>query len=417
MKKNKNLKLNIIIIICLVILLLICGIYLYIFFSGYNYMNKYKQKVYPSTYIYGKDISNMNDKDLSLYLVNLENEIQNIKLSININEKNYNYQLRDLGIYINKEEIIKQILYNSEKNSLYYSIKRLFKKDIDKYNYKIIYSEVNIKDFVNKLKKQVDIEGLSGELKMVDRNLSYEGYKEGYSLNKEQLIKTIETEIYKSLKNNDIDNIKVIKVKAQGKKIDKSNKDLSSINKKISMYNTKYFHDTNRDQNLKMALNSIDKVVVMPNEEFSFFDYAGPYDKEGYLKYDDMIGNGVCQVSTTLYNALLLMGIKATDRSVHSEVTEYVAGGLDAMVASNGNESLSDFKFKNTLSYPIYISAYLKDDLICIDIWSNEEALSGYSYKSESIKRNDYVYDTYLYTFKDNQFINKEHLATNSYKN
>lgn len=417
MKKNNKKKHNIIIIVCLFILVFIVSIYLYIFKSGYDFMNKYSNRVYPDTYISGKNISNMSDEELSLYLVNLENKIQNIKISININEKNYNYKLQDLGIYIDKEEIISNVLYNSEKTSLYASIKRLFNGKTDKYNYKIIYSQINIKDFVNNLKKQVDIEGLSGELKMTDRNLSYEGYKEGYSLDKEKLIDAIETEVYKSLKNNDINDIKVIKINASGKKIDKSNKDLSSINKKVATFATEYFHDTARDQNLKMALNSIDKVVVMPGEEFSFFDYAGPYNKEGYLKYDDMIGNGVCQVSTTLYNALLLMGIKATDRSVHSEVTEYVAGGLDAMVASNGNESLSDFKFKNTLSYPIYISAYLEDNFIKIDIWSNEDALLGRTYKSESVKRNNYVYDTYLYTIKDNQIINKEHLATNSYIN
>lgn len=417
MKKKKKTSRTIFLLVCFLILFFIMGIYLYIFISGKNFMKEYKYKVYPNTYISGVDIGNMSDKELSSYLVSLEGKIQNIKVNMTINDKNYNYTLKDLGVFINKEEILKTILLKEEKASLYDSVMRLFHGGEDQYNYKIIYSEVAIKDFVNNLKKQVDIEGLSGELKMNNRSLSYEGYKEGYSLDKEKVIDQIETEIYKNLKNKKIEDIKVITIKAKGKKIDNRNKDLSSINKKISSFSTKYYHEINRDINLKIATNSIDKVVIMPKEEFSFFDYVGPYDKEGYVEYEKMIGNGVCQVSTTLYNALLLASIKSTERSVHSDVTEYVPGGMDAMVASLNGENTSDFKFINTLDYPIYISAYLTDDRICIDIWSNENALNNKKYKSESVRINSSTYNSYLYTYdeKDN-LLKKELLGVNTYQ-
>ncbi len=415
MKKRKKIQ-TLFLFVCIFLLFLIVGIYIYLYSSGKSFMDTYKNKVYPNSYISGVAIGDMNDHELSLYLVSLEEKIKNIKLNINVNDKNYNYTLGDLGVYINKEEILRNVLLKKEKNSLYASIMRLFHGGVDTYNYKIVYSEVSIKDFVNLLKKQVDIEGLSGELKMKNRTLSYEGYREGYSLDKEKVIRQIESAVYKSLKNENIDDIKVINVKAKGEKIDKSNKDLSSINKKVASFSTKYYHSMG-EKNLEMALSFIDQVVVMPNDTFSFFNYVGPYDKAGYVEYDGLVGNGVCQVSTTLYNALLLTGIKATERSVHSDVSEYVPGGMDAMVSSLDGKNTTDFQFINTLDYPIYISAYLTEDKVCIDIWSNENALLDKVYKVESIRIDSYTYQSYLYTYDVNGvLLKKDLLGVDSYR-
>ena len=414
MKKKKVVR-NILIIICSIILVFIMGIYVYIYYFGKNTLLAYKYKVYPNTYIASNNVSGMSDKELVSYINNLEGDIKNIKLNITVNNKNYNYTLDDIGVYINKEELVNKILNNNYNKKVYTSIKRLSEGN-DKYSYKIVYSDTSIKDFVNNLKKQVDIEAISGELKVDDdRNLSYGGNKEGYSLDKDKVIEQIKAEIYKSLINTNIEDVRVINVKASGKKIDNSNKDLSTINTKIASFSTKYQH-TDGYINLKKAAEYIDKVVVMPKEEFSFFDYAGPYDKEGYVLYDDLIGNGVCQASTTLYNAILLSGIKATARTAHTDKPDYVMGGADAMVASINGESSTDFKFVNTLDYPIYISSYLDDNNIYVDIWSNDKVLDNKYYEVESIALGNNTYDIYLYTYRYNQLISKDYLYRDSYK-
>ena len=414
---KKGIKLSYIIIgICITILLLIVGTYTYIFVSGKKFMDEYKYKAYPSTYLSGVNVSNMTDKELATYIVNLEDDIKSIKLNITVNDRNYNYTLDDLGVSINKNETIKQILDQEGKKSLMASVNRLFNGGSDHYQYTITYSEIRIRKFVNELKKQVDIEALSGELKMQNKQVSYEGYKEGYALNKEKTKEIVESEIYKALKDQDVKKIKVINIKADGDKIDKSNHDLSSINKKISSYKVKYASNDILKNNLEIAIKDIDKVVVMPGKEFSFFEYAGPYDKEGYQSFKNMVGNGVCEVSTALYNAILQVGIIPTERAHHDERTDYVPGGLDAMVASLDNQSLSDFKFKNTLKFPIYISTYFDGEYVVVDLWSNEEALDKKEYKVESIMLNQLAYDTYLYTYQDGNMIDSTLLSRDFYK-
>jgi len=162
-------------------------------------------------------------------------------------------------------------------------------------------------------------------------------------------------------------------------------------------------------------VEDIDKVVILPGKEFSFFDYAGPYDKPGYLPFENMVGNGVCQIPTALYNALLLSGIKPTQRDKHGELVDYVPGGLDAAVASSGNNSLVDFKFKNTLKYPIYISSYIDGQYVVIDLWSNKDALEGYEYKVESVALNKLAYEVYLYKYKDGSIIDQELISKDLY--
>ena len=413
--KRNVLKISII-SICSLLILLIVGVYGYIFFSGKKFMDEYKYKAYPSSYLNGVDISGMSDKELSTYLVKLENNIKNIKINVNVNDKSYNYKLDDLGVSINKREVMKNIISKKEKTSIMSSVKRLFNSKKESYQYTITYSEIGIRDFVNNLKKQVDIEGLSGEIIEENHEVSYQGYKEGYSLDKDSTKKIVETEIYRALKNQKAEDIKVINVKATGEKIDKSDHDLSSIDTKISSFKVKYGKDEKLQNNLKIAIGDIDKVVIMPGNDFSFFDYAGPYDKTGYQAYENMVGNGVCQVSTALYNSLLNAGIKPTKRETHAELVDYVPGGLDAMVASSGNTNLTDFTFKNTLNYPLYISAYFEGEYIVIDLWSNKDALEGFDYKVESVALNKLAYKTYLYKYSNGEFVDQELISTDIYK-
>lgn len=117
----------------------------------------------------------------------------------------------------------------------------------------------------------------------------------------------------------------------------------------------------NRKHNVALAVSKIDGVVVHPEEEFSFNDVVGPRREErgfktAYVIVDGQftlgVGGGVCQVSSTLYNAVLLADLVVTTVHPHSLPVSYVAPSFDAMVSSG-----SDFCFVNTLSYPVTIKA------------------------------------------------------------
>jgi vancomycin resistance protein YoaR len=87
---------------------------------------------------------------------------------------------------------------------------------------------------------------------------------------------------------------------------------------------------------------------------------------------DSGLGGGICQVSTTLYNAILRANIKSVERVHHTLPSHYVPLGMDATV-DYGN---LDYKFKNTLEYPLYIEADTSGGQVTFNIYSNESLSS-----------------------------------------
>lgn len=138
----------------------------------------------------------------------------------------------------------------------------------------------------------------------------------------------------------------------------------------IAKFSTKYdASNTNRSGNLKIAANKINGTVLMPGEEFSYNEVVGKRTiEDGYRNakiYEngqvvDGLAGGICQISSTLYNAVLLANLEITERRNHSYTTSYVAAGRDATVVYG----VQDFKFKNTRTYPVKIEANVGNGIV-----------------------------------------------------
>ena len=137
----------------------------------------------------------------------------------------------------------------------------------------------------------------------------------------------------------------------------------------IAEFSTKLPNDTKaRDNNIKLACKIINGAVVNAGDTFSFWNILGGPTKEGgYEKaktftsdgeVTESYGGGVCQISTTIYNAVLkVKGLKVTERHKHSRDVPYIKDGKDAAVSYNS----ADLKFKNNLDYDIKIEAKVED--------------------------------------------------------
>ena len=151
------------------------------------------------------------------------------------------------------------------------------------------------------------------------------------------------------------------------------------------------------------------------SQVFSFFKNVGPYiGSNGFVFYDGVLGNGVCQVATTLYNAELLAGLTTIERYNHGQKSKYVNGGLDATVAVTRGY-VTDFRFRNDYDYPIYISAFVEGNKLTVEMWSSENAKAGNEYKTESVKLGYGAYKAYRHVYKDDQLIKTENLGTSYY--
>lgn len=134
---------------------------------------------------------------------------------------------------------------------------------------------------------------------------------------------------------------------------------------------------TDRKHNIKNALNSLNKIVIPPGEIFSFNKIVGRRTEEnGYRQakiivnneFVEGIGGGVCQVSSTLYNAALLAGLEIVEANKHSKQVSYVKYGFDAMV----NFGSSDLKFKNNTNQKITIITNFSNNSIRIRLFGEK---------------------------------------------
>ncbi len=131
----------------------------------------------------------------------------------------------------------------------------------------------------------------------------------------------------------------------------------------LAAYHTNYASSSaNRKSNVRLAASKIDGALLAPGESFSYNQSVGPRTATNGWKLAhqfqdgqvvDGIGGGVCQVSSTLYNAVLLAGLKVVERHNHSMPVAYLDPGRDATVSYGA----LDFRFANPTAGPIYISA------------------------------------------------------------
>ncbi len=128
-----------------------------------------------------------------------------------------------------------------------------------------------------------------------------------------------------------------------------------------------YTYDSNRVNNLHLAISKIDGLILNPGEEFSYNDVVGQRTEEaGFLAagaYDDgqvvqEIGGGVCQVSSTLYSACLYAQMEIVERSNHYFKVDYLDYSMDATVSWPS----PNFRFRNNTEYPIKIHAFCNDE-------------------------------------------------------
>ena len=154
----------------------------------------------------------------------------------------------------------------------------------------------------------------------------------------------------------------------------------------LSTFTTRYdVSDVDRTTNLRLACQKINGTVLLAGETFSYNDVVGARTvAAGYKNakiYEagqvvDGLGGGICQISSTLYNAALLANLEIVERRNHQFVTSYVSAGRDATVVYGS----TDFKFKNTRQYPIRIIATANAGIATISIYGIKEE-NEYTFK------------------------------------
>lgn len=194
--------------------------------------------------------------------------------------------------------------------------------------------------------------------------------------------------------------------------------DLASVDSILGEYSTHYYPGA-RGQNIAIAAGKLNGAFIRSTGTFSFNDTVGARTRDaGYQTAGVIldgrpaqdIGGGVCQVSSTLYNAVLLAGLKTTVRTSHAFPSSYCPPGRDATVA----DGLLDFQFQNQLAHGVYLLASANGTDLTIYVLGTKADLGGKTVQLESdgSRLHPSVYRLYL---AGGQVVEKEFLHTDSY--
>lgn len=222
-----------------------------------------------------------------------------------------------------------------------------------------------------------------------------ENSRPGYKVNREELIDLITS----AIASRDYEG----SIEVPGETLSAESNITVGEYKTLASYTTETTSNSVRNKNIRLACEALNGTIVRPGEEFSFNNAVGQRTEEkGYgaaAAYNNgevvqEVGGGVCQVSTTLYNAVLKAGLKITMRQSHTFQPTYVTPGQDATISWGG----PDFRFanvpaiaeySNSSSYAIGIRASYYDQTVTVSIYGRPVLKDGYTYSLSSKKLRD----------------------------
>lgn len=307
------------------------------------------------TLMFGKRIDeqiNINEEELDKKIDDIITKLPGRvkQSSYSIEEENLIINPGEAGIEVSKEELKEEVIKNINKQLNGIDIETIYlnvnKKEPEKIDIEKIHSEIykEAQDaYYNEEEKK-----LTNQVDGVDFKISIKEAKQLLEENKQEYVIPLTITV---------PNVTTADVA----------KDVFVDN--LSKYNSRYDESNkNRTINIKLASEKIDGTIVMPNETFSYNKIVGARTiKSGYKeaavyvngKVVDGIGGGICQVSSTLYNAVLNANLEIVERRNHYFTTSYVPASQDATVSYG----TIDFKFKNNRTYPIKIECTAKNGI------------------------------------------------------
>lgn len=301
--------------------------------------------------LFGKDISGTAFKDIRDNIDDVNKKLSESHFLIVAKDTSYTVNYSDIKYNISKDDTIKNIK-DGKKDSLSYT-----------------FDEKSLSDLIASI---IDTENIDAKNATIQKSGSGFDIKDG-----ENGLKVNEEKLAEDMKP--ILNLEKFEIKLEySETFPKYTRDVYNDFTLIGTYSTKYkTHETARNTNLAQASSKINNSLLFPNDVFSTNDHYGQTTVEnGYAVANVIVGNelveglggGVCQISSTLYNAVLRSELEVVERRNHSLPVSYVPLGFDATLAN----PYIDFKFKNSQDTPVLVCAYIDNGIARVDIYGKE---------------------------------------------
>lgn len=323
------------------------------------------------------DVSGMTKKEAQKALKKRFKEAKKQTVTLNVGDDSTDVELKELGLSIMdyKKLAAKALVYGSSGsvNKRYKRLKALKKEA-----------------YVVPLTYQIDEKEAAGILQTVcaplldspvNATMTFKGKKMKITEGKDGMVADVDKTISaleKKLNGNWDSDTLVVNVPTKKSAPKVNAEQLKGMKDELGSFETSFEgSDEGRCTNIELGCELINGTVVEPGETFSADAAMRPYTEErgwaaaaSYESGDivDTLGGGICQISSTLYNAVLYAELEVVQRQPHSRRVSYVDPGRDAAIAGD----VKDFKFKNNTKNPVYIYGNVKDQKLEFAIYGKE---------------------------------------------
>lgn len=365
---------------------LVAGVVLVIMICSYFALSSSVSKVPASeicdnVFVGTVDVSGMNAEEAKAALEQKVAEYQALTMTLKAEEATAEITLADLGFQIeDADKLVKKAVAYGKSGSVwsrYFQIKNLEK---EKKVFDITYAvdEEMVATAIDE--KMPELENAAKDATITRENGQFviTDAEKGVAIEPTESTKAIEDFLNKTWKQ-EADTIELV-TKIEEPEV--TREQLEQIQDVLGKYTTYCGTGGGRVQNIETGAKLINGAVIMPGEEFSADAAMRPYTFEnGYAeagsyengKVVQSMGGGICQVSSTLYNACILAELEITQRQAHSMTVSYVDPSMDAAIAGD----YKDLKFVNSTETPIYVEGYVSGGYITFRIYGKETRPEG----------------------------------------
>lgn len=348
-----------------------------IIFTSYAYVGvkHWDNLILPTVKIENEDLTGKTKAEaLELMMDKYSSQVVKKKIDIVTEEKKYTLDYSMLDAKYNTNEAIEEAYNYGREMNMFQKYKAIKNPVLKEIKLTFDYNDKIVDEMLTEIAKDTNKKAVDATITMVGSGqFNVTNDVVGRQLQSDVLKKDIKSKINGVLSG---DAISIAAPVTQIKpKI--STTSLKAINTRISTYSTNYASSAEgRAINIGLSTKSINGTLLMPGEVFSFNGTVGQrteargYQNAGVIigdKIEQGLGGGICQVSSTLYNAVLGTGLVSVERTHHTISSGYIPKGQDATV-DYGN---LDYKFKNTYKYPIYIEGVVSNRNVYFNIYSN----------------------------------------------
>lgn len=340
-------------------------------------------------FIDGIDVSGMTCEEAEAEYEAYLTDLQKIELVFQLEDESCTVAMADLELEADLSAAIKEAYSYGRRGNLLKRYKEIMEVANEKKEIPVNLSmnEEYLIQYLNESLADYIIPAQNASLEYADGTLSVVEGKSGKELNAEETIDKLMNAVRDWSGKNKL----TIEVATNELKPEHTAEELEAVQDVLGEFDTSYSSgDVSRNNNIMNAASKINGSIIYPGEEFDTMAHLLPFTTENGWSYAGAylngevisdIGGGICQVSTTLYNAVLQAELEVSERHPHSMAVGYVQLSADAAL----NEGTKNFRFVNNTDNPIYIFSYASGGTMHVTIFGKEYRDAGRTieYKNE----------------------------------